>query len=137
MQNIDASGMVTPETDEDAAVRYATMAQADQDDDMDGDQSTRNVGDLNVDNAAPVAFNYLAGHQAAAQRASASGGSDQTASWAVNALTRPALADDADTDDADTDSEDSVAMYDTLGRVCWSRSSRGEGARWRHGNEHP
>ena len=114
MQNIDASGMVTPESAADAAVRYATMAQKDQDDEMDGDQSTRNVGDLNVDNAAPVAFNYLAGHQAAAQRASASGGSDQTASWAVNALTRPALADDADTDDADTDSEDSVDMYDTL-----------------------
>ena len=55
------------------------------------DPTTKNVGDLNVDNAEPVAFNHLTGHFTEALVGSAEGGSDQTASWGGTPVIRPAV----------------------------------------------
>ena len=55
------------------------------------DPTTKNVGDLNVDNAEPVAFNHLTGHFTEALVGSAEGGSDQTASWGGTPIIRPAV----------------------------------------------
>ena len=55
--------------------------------------TTKNVGALTVDTAEPIAFNHLTGHHTTAQTSSIAGGADQTASWAVTALARPALMD--------------------------------------------
>ena len=72
--------------------------------------TTKNVGALTVDNAEPIAFNHLTGHHATAQTSSGAGGADQTASWAVKALARPALMDvatDTAAPDLDTGSPSS------------------------------
>ena len=54
--------------------------------------TSKNVGDLNLGNAELVGFNYLSGHQTSALKSTSDpGGSDQTAAWGVNALTRPAV----------------------------------------------
>ncbi len=55
------------------------------------DPTTKNVGDLNVDNAEPVAFNHLTGHFTEAFIGSAEGGSDQTASLGGTPVIRPAV----------------------------------------------
>ena len=60
------------------------------------DDSSKNVGPLSVGNAQPIAFNYLTGHHTTGQASSSGDGSDQTASWGVNALTRPALMSEDD-----------------------------------------
>ena len=66
-------------------------ADADENCDADDDHTSKNVGDLNVGNAEPIAFNYLSGHYTAAFVGTASGGSDQTASWGGAPVTRPAV----------------------------------------------
>ncbi len=55
------------------------------------DPTTKNVGDLNVGNAEPVAFNHLTGNFTEALTSTAAGGSDQTASWGGTPLVRPAV----------------------------------------------
>ena len=55
------------------------------------DPTTKNVGDLNVGNAEPVAFNHLTGHFTEALTSTAAGGSDQTASWGGTPVIRPAV----------------------------------------------
>ena len=55
------------------------------------DPTSKNVGDLNVDNAEPIAFNHLTGHFTEALISTAAGGSDQTASWAGTPVTRPGV----------------------------------------------
>ena len=55
------------------------------------DPTTKNVGDLNVGNAEPVAFNHLTGHFTEALISTAAGGSDQTASWGGTPVVRPAV----------------------------------------------
>lgn len=83
-------------------------ADADDNCDADDDHTSKNVGDLNVDNAEPIAFNYLSGHYTSALVGTSSGGSDQTASWGGAPVTRPAVdalpvtAIAAGTDDTDT-----------------------------------
>ena len=59
------------------------------------DASTKNVGDLEVGNAVPIAFNHLTGHFTEALSSTASGGSDQTASWGGTPIVRPAVSDTA------------------------------------------
>ena len=72
------------------------------DDDPDtDDDSSKNVGELTIDNAEPVAFNHLSGHFTEALTASAAGGSDQTASWGGAPVIRPAVNDTANTTELD------------------------------------
>ena len=54
------------------------------------DETTKNVGDLNVDNAQPVSFNHLTGHFTEALISTDAGGSDQTASWGGTPVVRAA-----------------------------------------------
>jgi len=61
------------------------------------DDTAKNVGDLSVTNAIPVAFNHLTGHFTEALVGSASGGSDQTASWGGRPITRPAVSNTMNT----------------------------------------
>ncbi len=76
------------------------------------DDTTKNVGDLNVLNAVPVSFNHLTGSFTEALTSTGAGGADQTASWGGTPIVRPAvmntangtLVRDAD-DDADTNSD--------------------------------
>ena len=64
------------------------------DDDADADDNTsKNVGDLNVKNAEPIAFNHLTGHFTEALIMTGAGGSDQTASWGGTPVVRPAVDD--------------------------------------------
>ena len=56
------------------------------------DITSKNVGDLNVGNALPVAFNYLTGHFTEALTSTAEGGADQTASWGGTPVIRPAVS---------------------------------------------
>ena len=55
------------------------------------DDTSKNVGDLNIDNAQPVAFNHLTGHFTEALTSTAEGGADQTASWGGTPVVRPAV----------------------------------------------
>ena len=67
----------------------------DQDDGTSVDESTKNVGGLKVDNAVPIAFNHLTGNFTEALTSTASGGTDQTASWGGTPIVRPAVSDTA------------------------------------------
>lgn len=108
VDNIDAMGKVT--VDNESVVRYATASVGDGDSATDGDQSTRNVGDLSIGNATPVAFNYLTGHfTEAIQGADASGG-DQTASWGGSPITRAAVNNTAN----EMGGTDGISTYQTL-----------------------
>ena len=93
-QNIDAIGDGEGLT---LTGDHATDEALDADEDAE-DATMKNVGDLTVENSQPAAFNYLTGHQTTAQTESTSGGSDQTASWAMNALTRMAMVGTAGVD---------------------------------------
>lgn len=64
-------------------------------DDAGADMTSKNVGDLTANNADPIAFNYLVGHQTSAQVGMVLGGSDQTSSWGVNALVRMGVVADS------------------------------------------
>ena len=59
------------------------------------DESTKNVGDLNVGNAVPIAFNHLTGNFTEALTSTASGGADQTASWGGTPIVRPTVSNTA------------------------------------------
>ena len=59
------------------------------------DTTTKNVGDLHVGNAVPIAFNHLTGHYTEALSETAAGGSDQTASWGGTPIVRPAVGNTA------------------------------------------
>ena len=59
------------------------------------DASTKNVGDLKVGRRRPIAFNHLTGHFTEALSSTASGGSDQTASWGGTPIVRPAVSNTA------------------------------------------
>ena len=102
--NIDNCGMlqnqIAADSDEDTQAmlrkqnnNLALTKTVDADDncDSDDDHTSKNVGDLSVDNAEPIAFNYLSGHYTSALEGTASGGSDQTASWGGIPVTRPAV----------------------------------------------
>ena len=102
MQNIDAIGDTAGVP---LAGDFATDDQIETNEDHEKDSTMKNVGDLTVANSQPASFNYLAGHQTSAQVSSASGGTDQTASWGINALTRMARA---------VSDDDMVASYTIL-----------------------
>ena len=55
------------------------------------DPTSKNVGDLNLSNAEPIAFNHLTGHFTEALISTAAGGADQTASWAGTPVIRPGV----------------------------------------------
>ncbi|MDE2927373.1 MAG: hypothetical protein OXT71_13335 [Acidobacteriota bacterium] len=59
------------------------------------DDTSKNVGDLNVGNAQPVSFNHLTGHFTEALVSTDTGGADQTASWGGTPIIRPAVANTA------------------------------------------
>lgn len=59
------------------------------------DDTSKNVGDLSVDNAQPVSFNHLTGHFTEALVSTVTGGADQTASWGGTPIVRPAVANTA------------------------------------------
>ncbi len=59
------------------------------------DPTSKNVGDLSVDNAQPVSFNHLTGHFTEALLSTDTGGADQTASWGGTPIIRPAVASTA------------------------------------------
>ena len=61
------------------------------------DPTSKNVGDLSVDNAQPVSFNHLTGHFTEALLSTDTGGADQTASWGGTPIIRPAVANTANT----------------------------------------
>ena len=73
------------------------------------DTTSKNVGDLDRDNAQPISFNHLTGSFTEALTGTAAGGADQTASWGGTPVIRPAVADadnmglarDVDTEQAD------------------------------------
>ena len=76
------------------------------------DTTSKNVGDLNVDNAMPISFNHLSGNFTEALTSTPGGGADQTASWGGTPITRPAVDDTANMglavdvdDDAATNSD--------------------------------
>ena len=91
------------------------------DDCKDTDTSTKNVGDLSVDNAEPVVFNHLLGHYTSAMIQTAAGGSDQTASWGGTALVRPAVDTTANTNEI-------VRAYVTLNGANASNPTSATGA---------
>ena len=64
-------------------------------DDAGLDETSKNVGDLNVDNAMPISFNHLSGNFTEALTSTPGGGADQTASWGGTPITRPAVDDTA------------------------------------------
>ena len=49
--------------------------------------TSKNVGDLNVDNAMPISFNHLSGNFTEALTSTPGGGADQTASWGGTPIT--------------------------------------------------
>ena len=55
------------------------------------DETTKNVGDLTIDTAEPIAFNHLTGNFTEALTSTADGGADQTASWGGTPVVRPAV----------------------------------------------
>ena len=57
------------------------------------DNTTKNVGDLSISNAEPIAFNHLTGHFTEALTTTDAGGSDQSASWGGTPVVRPAVTD--------------------------------------------
>ena len=87
MNNIDAIGTAFAT----AAMHHDPDANTEDDDEAVDKLTSKNVGDLNLGNAELVGFNYLSGHQTSALKSTSTGGSDQTAAWGVNALTRPAV----------------------------------------------
>ena len=111
--NIDNCGVF--KTDE-SATAYSGHPDADGENDCaDGtetgiaeDMTSKNVGDLSIANAQPVAFNHLTGHFTEALTSTADGGADQTASWGGTPVVRPAV------DDPNNEMEDIDADYQTL-----------------------
>ena len=81
------------------------------------DPTSKNVGDLSVDNAQPVSFNHLTGHFTEALVSTDTGGADQTASWGGTPIIRPAVANTANTGlardvDADADTNSDYQILD-------------------------
>ena len=60
------------------------------------DTSTKNVGDLSIANAEPIAFNHLTGHFTEAFASTGMSGADQSASWGGTPIVRPAVMDTTD-----------------------------------------
>ena len=73
------------------------------------DTTTKNVGDLHVDNAVPIAFNHLTGSYTEALSSTPAGGSDQTASWGGTPIVRPAVSDTANRMKTFTDAASTLA----------------------------
>ena len=73
---------------------------------VDADATTKNVGDLSINNAQPVAFNHLTGHFTEALVSTETGGADQTASWGGTPVVRPGVNN--------TNNETMQADYTTL-----------------------
>ena len=89
----------TPPSDEDDPIlsnnlMYTKFTAAD---DITEDNTSKNVGDLNINNAEPIAFNHLTGHFTEALTTTADGGADQTASWGGTPVVRPAVINPANT----------------------------------------
>ncbi len=79
------------------------------------DETSKNVGDLSVNNAQPVSFNHLTGHFTEALLSTDTGGSDQTASWGGTPIIRPAVATTANMGmarDVDTEAADAPTNSD-------------------------
>ena len=74
---------------------YRGQGEKGKDDCKEADVSSKNVGDLSVKNAVPVAFNHLTGHFTEALVSTAAGGADQTASWGGTPIVRPAVQNTA------------------------------------------
>ena len=71
------------------------------------DNTSKNVGEMTISNAEPVAFNHLTGHFTEAL-VGAAGGSDQTASWGGTPVIRPAVMNN------DNDALMAMSDYTTL-----------------------
>ena len=71
-------------------LKYTKFTAPDADPDA-KDNTSKNVGDLGVGNAVPVAFNHLTGHFTEALVGTDAGGADQTASWGGTPVVRPAV----------------------------------------------
>ena len=108
--NIDNCGMISIDNaaanDADALLMNNSVAYTKNGDDdcADGktatipaDMTSKNVGDLNIDNAQPISFNHLTGHFTEALTSTADGGADQTASWGGTPVVRPAVNNPANT----------------------------------------
>ena len=79
------------------------------------DNTSKNVGNLNVDNAMPISFNHLSGNFTEALTSTPGGGADQTASWGGTPITRPAVDDTANmglAEDVDTGDEAATTNSD-------------------------
>ena len=70
------------------------------------DETTKNVGDLSISTAEPVAFNHVTGHFTEALLSTDAGGADQTASWGGTPVVRPGVNN--------TNNADPQADYTTL-----------------------
>ena len=117
MDNIDNGGVLTsdiPDTAADADAGETTLTnnlmltKFEATDDQKDDNTSKNVGDLRIDNAEPIAFNHLSGHFTEALVSIAEGGSDQTASWGGTPTIRPAVVNTANAMDV------AIADYQTL-----------------------
>ena len=99
MDNIDECGNLAADASTTALSRHPTdkkydcltAAAAAEISGVDADTTTRNVGDLNIGNAEPVAFNHLTGHFTEALVGTVAGGTDQTASWGGTPIIRPGV----------------------------------------------
>ena len=104
--NIDNCGMLNfrpdPATADDDNLMYTDFGDKGKNDckaddpdtiDNEGDTTSKNVGDLSVDNAQPIAFNHLTGHFTEALMSTPTGGADQTASWGGTPVVRPGVDD--------------------------------------------
>ena len=114
MGNIDEGGTMYP-TDGTGVDRSEPPDDPDAD-----DETSTNVGDLNVGNAMPVSFNHLTGHFAEALTSTVAGGTDQTASWGGTPVVRPALQGDGTVvvDDYDKLEGPSATGFDTGDRLA-------------------
>ena len=100
--NIDNGGSITNSIPDTAApagdavlnnnLMYTKFTAPDDDADAD-DNTSKNVGDLSIGNAQPIAFNHLTGHFTEALVGTDAGGADQTASWGGTPVVRPAVDD--------------------------------------------
>ena len=101
-----ADADATPPT---VAVNNNLMQTKFESDDEDAEDGTsKNVGELTISNAEPVAFNHLTGHFTEALVGGGTSASDQTASWGGTPVIRPAVMNN------DNDALPEMSDYTTL-----------------------
>ena len=89
---LDADGAARTAAGEDESVVNNNLMQTEFDgDEDDTDNTSKNVGELTISNAEPVAFNHLSGHFTEALVGGGMSETDQTASWGGTPVIRPAV----------------------------------------------